>query len=95
MVIHLNKTAPDFKNMFALEGSFVADKVFNKPEWFKKENYMTIVRPEENHGRSQFVVEYEIHDEFNSVFCIPTKKNEEHLDKVLRGIPHLDQFEKA
>ena len=48
-VINLDKTAPDFKNLYNDEDNFPSNKIFDWNEWRDHDTYMKIVRPEENY----------------------------------------------
>ena len=48
-VINLDKTSPDFKNVYNDEDNFPSYKIFDWNEWRDHDTYMKIVRAEEDY----------------------------------------------
>ena len=56
LVIHIDKTMPNFKTDFTHKTEFPTDKVFDFAEWRFYNNYMSVVKEDENvdlHGNKK------------------------------------------
>uniref|UniRef100_A0A7S3X935 Uncharacterized protein n=1 Tax=Strombidinopsis acuminata TaxID=141414 RepID=A0A7S3X935_9SPIT len=92
-VFNIGKSVVDFKEMFNEKDVFPADKIFDREEWNKEENYMKIVKEEENVDLSGYKGQYVKSDTFH-VVIIAAKSDEETLQKQMAAIPHIEKFRK-
>ena len=69
------------------------DKIFNFKEWRKKENYMKIVRPEEDHDIMNNKKMYEMRKSFQLIILQENSGDLEAKNQLKASIPHLtDSF---
>jgi hypothetical protein len=67
LAINLDKLQDvNFQDEWTMETYFPM-MVFNYDDWREEDNYMTVVRPEENHGFHE-EPNFSMHDKFNIVF---------------------------
>ena len=65
LVIYLDKTAPDFKNEYNFPPEqWPSWEIFNFEKWRSNDNYMKVVRPDENHDLLKNPEKFEMHDNF-------------------------------
>ena len=65
LVIYLDKTAPDFKNEYNFPPEqWPSWEIFNFEKWRQNDNYMKVVRPDENHDILKNPEKFEMHDNF-------------------------------
>ena len=64
--------------------------VFNYDDWRLEDNYMTVVRPEENHG-FQDEPHFSMHEKFNiCILCL--YESDQALYHITKSIPQWDDF---
>ena len=96
IVINLDNLTDVDWTQYALEGSF-PEVLWEYEEWRKYENYMTVVRPEEDHGfdsdANKAETKFMMHDKFNMIVLCSMPKDEIEFVRVVKSIPHYDEFE--
>jgi hypothetical protein len=96
IVINLDNLTDVDWSQYSLEGSF-PEVLWEYEEWRKYENYMTVVRPEEDHGfdsdANKAETKFMMHDKFNMIVLCSMPKDEIEFVKVVKSIPHYDEFE--
>ena len=93
-VLFTDKLTPDFINEYTGdEKNFPSNIVFDKDAWANQENYIKVVREDENHsigGLNPGM--YTMQPGFNLVIC--SAATEENVNKFASNVPHFDQFKK-
>jgi len=68
LIINVDKQAPDFINKYKGEKTMLpTDQIFNYEEWRKKENYINIVRANENYDSEIVTWNYHMLDGFTII----------------------------
>lgn len=89
-VINLDKIHDiDFETEWTQDGVFPI-KVFNYDEWRESENFLTVVREEENKG-FEGDDKFDMQEKFNMVLLC-AYDTDEQLYKVTKSIPNWDDY---
>ena len=90
-VINIDKSCPDFITNYTHDEIFPTEEIFDWPFWCcpDPENYMKIVKEEEDHDLLGNKKMYSMRDKFQMVI-LATYTTDEHLVKVIKNIPHSD-----
>ncbi len=84
-VVYFDKLAPDFNERFNNADSFPMTKISDFTEWRKEENYMAIVKAEEDKGL------FSMKPDFTMVF-LATFQDDENAKEVLSMIPRSNEM---
>ena len=82
LVLDCGNIAVDFKGLFDTPGSFPVDQLFNFKEWRKEENYMKVVRDDENHDLMGNKKCYMMNDSFHIVILQNNEDDQETADEL-------------
>ena len=89
-IINVDKLLPNFNDEYCFAPDhFKSDVVFNYEEWHKKENYMKIVREDENCDMLMTQGNYVMMDTF-TITILARYVNDENCAQLLQNIPHSD-----
>ena len=93
-VLNCGKNMIDFKHMFNDPVNFPTDLIFNFEEWRKEENYMKIVRPEENVDLLGNKKCYFMNDNFDLIILQDVREvnvEEDKRQEFKAMVPHEDK----
>ncbi len=90
-VINVDKTAPDFNSKFTHDEIFPAEEVFNFVEWRSNDNYMKVVKEDENHDLLGNKKMYVCRDKFQ-LCVLATYDSEQHICQVVDAVPNSEDF---
>ena len=90
LVIFVDKLVPDFNKEFNFEPDHWPSKeIFDFEHWRDNDNYMKVVKQEENHDILLVKDKFCMHDNFQLVY-LATYQDEAHVQKILENTPHSD-----
>ena len=90
LVINCSKGTPDF-NDWNLEGSFPVGEVLNRDTWSVRDNYIKVVRPEENKDLSGNEGQYIMAADY-CIIVLFSYVDDEKMQKQLACVPGHENF---
>ena len=93
LVIHVDKTMPNFATDYTHKKEFPTDRIFDFDEWRFYNNYMSVVKDDENvdlHGNKKC---FSMNPNFQLVI-LATYKSDAELKKLCSLIPHSERMHK-
>ena len=91
-LIDFDKMTPDLTGEWKDDAVFNAEKVFDRPNWLKEDNYKKYVKDEENHGIGGLNPGHYIASDNWSLTLRTSCEKEEDVNKWLETVPHLENF---
>mmetsp|Transcript_40321 Transcript_40321/g.38793 ORF Transcript_40321/g.38793 Transcript_40321/m.38793 type:complete len:124 (+) Transcript_40321:103-474(+) len=91
-VFFISKIEPDFKKEFNIQGTFPTDLIFNFQEFRKRENYLTLVKDEEDLKYFNIQEHLDLQEPF-TIVILSTYTDDASMQKVMDNIPNLDNFQ--
>ena len=90
--LNLDNLVPDFKTEWTDEDELPMDEICDFEHWRKEENYIKIVKPNENHDLLQNKNMFTMKEDF-SVCFLSVYRSDEDMLRVYENIPHSDQMQ--
>ncbi len=93
LVINIDKTMPNFTSDFTHKTEFPTEKLFNFEEWRFYNNYMTVVKDDENVDLLGNKKCFAMNANFQIVI-LATYKSDADIVKLCSTIPHAEKMHK-
>ena len=90
-VINLDKLAPDFNVKYTHDTIFPAEEIFDAPLWHNEENYMKVVREDEDHDLLGNKKMYVMRDKF-TIAVLSLYDTDERIVDVCNAVPNSEDF---